>query len=169
MKPTVAQLSEVRNRTGLGVMEISKAFASSSAYEEVIETLKSRGTIISENRKDKSALVRKLYTYLHHNSRFAAIIEIATETDFAANSAILAEYAKDIVMQAAVMPFEDVDDLLKQDFFKDPTFNLADLIVVASGQLKEKVQLTFAVRREVDLPCKKCQFLDCSCPDGIIQ
>ena len=85
-----------------------------------------------------------------HNGRVGVLVEIGLDTSFTAGMAEFKQLAKDIALQVAAAPISDIEALMAQNFVKDPTLSIAQLLGNASRQLGERIVVTRFVRWETD-------------------
>lgn len=76
--------------------------------------------------------------YTHSNGRVGALIEILTETDFAARTELFQSLARDLAMQVAAMGEEDI---LNQSFIKNPEVTVKSYLEEAQKELGEEIRL----------------------------
>lgn len=103
---TVEQIKELRSLTGAGVSSVKEALENSNGNtEEAIKYLREKGIAKGEKRKDKVAKNGTLGVYIHNNNKLVVVVEVASETDFAANTPDMQKFAKDLAIHiAAVNP-----------------------------------------------------------------
>lgn len=103
---TIEEIKELRKLTGAGVNAVREALdASNGNFDEAVKYLRSKGMAKAEKRKGKVAENGILGTYVHSNSRFMAVVEVACETDFAAKSEDMVKFANGLALHiAAVNP-----------------------------------------------------------------
>jgi len=96
---------ELRNRTGAGMMECKSALEEAgSDMEKAIEVLRRKGVAkAAKKTAERTASEGMIATYLHHNKRLAAMVELLCETDFSARTDEFQALANDIAMQVAAM------------------------------------------------------------------
>ncbi len=119
---TLDQIKELRTLSGAGVNAVKEALEKSNDnMENAMKYLREKGIAKAEKRKDKVASNGILGTYIHGNSKLVVVVEIACETDFAADSQDMKTFAKDLALHiAAVNPkyisVESVDkDILDEE------------------------------------------------------
>lgn len=106
---------ELRERTGVGMMDCKKALEESNGdVTQAIEILRKKGTAVALKRADKETSEGVVHAYIHPGARVGVLVEINCETDFVANTADIKQFAQDICMHiAALKPLylnpEDVD------------------------------------------------------------
>jgi len=76
-------------------------------------------------------------------------VELASETDFVARGEEFKQLARSIAMQVAAMEPEDVDELLKQDYIKEPGKTIGDLVTTLAASTGENVQVRRIARFEL--------------------
>lgn len=180
---------ELRNRTSAGMVDCKQALEEAGGdMDKAIEILKKKGAIkAAKKAAERTAAEGILATYLHHNKKLAAIVELACETDFVARNEAFVALAADLALQVAAMdpvyvspeaiPADAVekkkqefmaemaedkkpDDikakiiegklnkwytevcLTKQNFIKDDTKVIEQLISELSGTIGEKIMVT---------------------------
>ncbi len=117
---TVEQIKELRGQTGAGVSAVREALEHSNGNtEEAIKYLREKGIAKGEKRKDKVAKNGTLGVYIHNNNKLVVVVEVASETDFAANTPDMQKFAKELAMHiAAVNPLyitvESIDEKTMQ-------------------------------------------------------
>lgn len=96
---------ELRNRTGAGMVDCKKALDEAGGdMEKAIEVLKSKGAIKAAKKSaEREATEGILATYVHHNTKLAAMIELSCETDFVARTDEFKRLAQDLALQVAAM------------------------------------------------------------------
>lgn len=121
---------ELRNRTGAGIVDAKKALEESGGdMDKAIEILKQKGAIkAAKKTAERTAAEGLLATYLHHNGKLAAIVELTCETDFVARNEEFKQLANDLALQVAAMdpqyvspetiPAEDIEKK-RQEFLAE--------------------------------------------------
>src|SRR5439155_27233624 len=108
-------IQELRDRTGLGLMDCRKALEEANGdITAAIELLRKKGAAVASKRAGRSTSEGVIHAYVHPGDRLSVIIEINCETDFVANTDDVRHFAKDVCMHIAAMkPLylkpEDVD------------------------------------------------------------
>lgn len=87
MSITAAQVNELRQKTGAGMMDCKKALIEANGdFEKAIEILRKKGASVAAKRAEKSANEGMIATKVSENGKFATIVEVNCETDFVAKS-----------------------------------------------------------------------------------
>ncbi len=81
------EVSELRQRTGAGMMECKKALEETSGdVEKAIEYLRKKGIAKAEKRVGREASEGLISSYIHHNGKVGVLVEVNCETDFVART-----------------------------------------------------------------------------------
>lgn len=137
---TMEIIQKLREETGAGVMDAKKALTESAGdYAKAVELVRAKGAERAEGRAERATGAGHIETYVH-GGRIGVMLEMRAETDFVVRSELFQATAKDIALHIAAMPgVETVDELLAQDFIKNPEKTVGDLITEVGAQTGEKV------------------------------
>jgi elongation factor Ts len=95
---------ELRQRTGVGMMECKKALAESDGdVEKAIETLRKKGAAKAAAKAERAASEGVVESYIHPGGRVGVLVEINCETDFVARTDDFQALARNIAMHIAAM------------------------------------------------------------------
>jgi elongation factor Ts len=99
---TAKEVSELRQRTGAGMMDCKKALESTNGdMDAAVELLRKSGAAKAEKRVGKVASEGLVGSYIHHNGRVGVIVELNCETDFVARTEDFKTLAKAIAEHIA--------------------------------------------------------------------
>jgi elongation factor Ts len=99
---TLAQVKELRERTGAGVVDCQKALAETSGdVEKAIIFLREKGLATAAKRAGRTAAQGLVYAYIHGGGKIGVLVEVNCETDFVARTEEFQRLVKDIAMQIA--------------------------------------------------------------------
>ncbi|MDY0083737.1 MAG: translation elongation factor Ts [Ignavibacteriaceae bacterium] len=137
MAITAAQVNELRQKTGAGMMDCKKALTEANGdFEKAIEILRKKGASVASKRAEKSANEGIIVTKVSDNNKKASIIEVNCETDFVAKSEDFVKLAKAVVEAAFNSESSDAKQLLESDKV------LSDTFVDTMGKVGEKVEVS---------------------------
>jgi elongation factor Ts len=95
-------VSELRTRTGAGMMDCKRALEESSGdMDKAAELLRKKGIAKAEKRAGKVASQGVVVSYLHHNGQVGSLVELNCETDFVARTDDFQQLARDIALHVA--------------------------------------------------------------------
>jgi len=81
------EVSELRNRTGAGMMDCKAALAEAKGdMDAAIEILRKKGAMKAEKRAGRTAAEGLISSYIHHNGKIGVLVEVNCETDFVART-----------------------------------------------------------------------------------
>lgn len=112
---TSALVKELRERTGVGMMDCKKALeAVNGDMDAAIKYLREKGITKAEAKSTRETREGLVYSYIHSNNKMGVLVELNCETDFVAKTDDFVQLCKDIAMQiAATNPLaltpEDID------------------------------------------------------------
>ena len=185
MSISAQQVKELRDRSGVGMMDCKKALTESNGdLDKAFEILRKNGIAKAQKKASREAKEGSVVSYIHPGAKLGVLLELNCETDFVANTDDFKNLANDICMHiAATSPIsvnsDDVDDsiiakekeiyidqakksgkpdniiekmvegrikkffqenvLLEQNFVKDPSKTITDLITDKVSILGENI------------------------------
>ena len=99
---TAKDVSELRERTGAGMMECKRALEETQGnMEKAIEHLRAKGIAKAEKRAGRAASEGIIGYYVHHNGKVGVLVEVNCETDFVARTDDFKNLAKMIAEHIA--------------------------------------------------------------------
>ena len=102
MAITAKLVSDLRSRTGAGIMDCKKALTETNGnIDEAIQKLREQGLKASEVKGSRAAEEGLIVSYIHPGSRVGTLVELNCETDFVARTEQFQALAKEIAMQVA--------------------------------------------------------------------
>lgn len=146
----IEEIKKLREKTGAGVMDVKKALAESKGdVKKAEEIIKKKGLARAKKKADREVGSGLVYAYLHQTGKIGAMVEMACETDFVASNEEFKELTKEIAMQVASMNPKDVNELLKQDYFRDGSKKVKEVIDELVGKIGENMKIVRFVRYEL--------------------
>ncbi len=115
MEISASQVKELREMTGVGMMDCKKALtATNGDMEAAVKYLREKGLSKAAAKAERATKEGRIYAYIHSNSKIGVLVEVNCETDFVARTDDFANLCKDIAMHiAASSPLavqaEDID------------------------------------------------------------
>jgi elongation factor Ts len=102
MDITADMVKDLRERTGIGMMECKSALAESQGdMDKAIEILRKRGHARAQAKACRAASQGIVGSYIHMNGRIGVLVEVNCESDFVARNAEFQELVKELAMQVA--------------------------------------------------------------------
>lgn len=139
MKNDLVKIKELRGKTGISIGECRAALEKANGdIKKAVEFLKQRGVEIAEKKSTRAVGAGLVETYVHAG-RVGAMVEIACETDFVARTDDFKNLVREIAMQVASMNPENVEDLEKQDYIRDSSLTIGDLVKNTIAKVGENI------------------------------
>ena len=102
MAITAAQVKELREATGVGMMECKKALTETNGdFEKALEWLRKKGIASAEKKAGRVAAEGVVESYIHMGGKIGVIVEVNCETDFVAKTPEFKAFVRDIAMHIA--------------------------------------------------------------------
>jgi elongation factor Ts len=111
---SAAQVKELREATGAGVLDCRKALIETKGdFDKAVVYLREKGLAAAAKRADREARQGVLDLYSHGNGRVGVMVEVNCETDFVARTEEFRRFAHEVALQvAAANPhYVDVTDV----------------------------------------------------------
>jgi elongation factor Ts len=110
---SASMVKELRERTGLGMMDCKKALADADGdMDKAIEDLRKASGLKAAKKASRVAAEGIVMTQVAEDGNYGAIIEINSETDFVARDDNFLAFSKDVLNVAFANSDADVDALL---------------------------------------------------------
>jgi len=145
MAITAAQVNELRQKTGAGMMDCKEALTEANGdFEKAIEILRKKGASVASKRADKSANEGIVVAKISDDHKKAAIIEVNCETDFVAKSDDFVKLANEIVETTFNSEISNAQQLLESNK------SLSDKVVDVMGKVGEKIEISRVLTEKAD-------------------
>jgi elongation factor Ts len=154
MTISAALVKELRERTGLGMMDCKKALVETNGDIEVaIENLRKSGQAKAAKKAGRIAAEGTIRVYVSADGKKAGIIEVNCETDFVGRGEILQGYA-DQVLATAVKSAENALD------------KLAALTLEGESVTVEEKRLSMVQEIGENIQIRRVEFIEA--PEGVV-
>jgi elongation factor Ts len=154
---SAAQVKELRDKTGAGIMDSKRALEEADGNIEKAEVLLNEKGLASAAKKvGRQTSEGLVVSYIHTGGRVGSMIELNCETDFVARTDDFEGLGRNLAMQIAAMSPrfvdrasvpDDVDDvkdeelLLEQEYIRDSSIKISELVKDSIGKLGENIQI----------------------------
>jgi len=102
MDITADKVKELRERTGIGMMECKAALAECDCdMDKAVEWLRKKGYARAEAKSSRAAKEGVVGSYIHMNGRIGVLVEVNCESDFVARNCEFQDLVKELAMQIA--------------------------------------------------------------------
>ena len=104
MEISADAIKELRQRTGVGVMDCKKALSECKGnVNEAIDFLRRKGLAKAAKRAGRQTAEGLITAYIHPGGKIGVLVDIDCETDFVARTEDFQNLAKEIAMHVAAM------------------------------------------------------------------
>lgn len=146
-KDIISKVKKLREETELSIMDIKKALEEAKGDEKSAkQILKAKGLKSVAKRAEKETKQGLVASYTHNNGKIGVLVELLCETDFVARGDDFVQLSRDLCLQVAAMGKKDLE---KQDFIKDSSKKIGDLIKELIAKLGENIKLGRVERFEI--------------------
>ena len=104
MEISAGAIKELRQRTGVGVMDCKKALEECAGnIDEAIDLLRKKGLAKAAKRVGRATTEGLISAYIHPGAKIGVLVDVNCETDFVARTKDFQNLAKEIAMHVAAM------------------------------------------------------------------
>lgn len=141
MEISSVQLKELRDKTGISVMQCKRALEEAGGdMEKAVIILKKKRSEAADKKSDRALGAGAVGSYVHNTNEVAAMVLLASETDFVSKNEEFVALAKDIAMHvAATNPTYISKDQLPADAIEKAKEVFAPELEGKPEDMKEKI------------------------------
>jgi elongation factor Ts len=122
MEISAKMVKDLREKTGLGMMDCKKALVESAGdLDKAVEYLRKKGALKAATREGRATSEGRIGSYIHMNGKIGVLVELNCESDFVAKTDQFAELVKDLCMHVAasspqwISPDEVPEDVVAKE------------------------------------------------------
>ena len=146
---TAKLVSELREKTGAGMMDCKKALGEVNGdIEKAVDYLRQKGLAAAQKKQSRIAAEGTIGSYIH-SGRIGVMVEVNCETDFVAASEDFKSFVKDVAMHIAA-----ADPKFVRSSEMDQAFVERE-IAIYTAQLKEEGKPEAMISKIVEGKVKK--------------
>jgi elongation factor Ts len=141
-KTSMEDIKKHRDLTGAGVLDIKNAMEDSDGdFEKAKEDLIKKGKAKAAKKAERDASDGLVYSYIHNGGKVGSLILMACETDFVAKTDDFQNLCKEVAMQICTGDYDSVKQLLDDEYIRDGSKTVRDLVTEAIAKLGENIEL----------------------------
>ncbi len=141
MAITAAQVKELRESTGAGMMECKKALTETNGdMEAAVEWLRKNGAMKAVKKASRIAAEGLCFVACEDDQK-AAVVEVNSETDFVAKNETFREYVAQVGAQALHTEAADIDAFLNEKWEADPSKTVNEKLIEMIAVISEKLSI----------------------------
>lgn len=139
---TAAQVKDLREKTGAGMMDCKKVLTETDGdMEKAMELLRERGIAKAAKKSDRIAAEGLVECYIAEDGKVGSIVEINSETDFVAKNEDFKNFVMDVAEQVAVKNPKDVEELLGQESMKEAGKTIKEVLTDKIAKIGENMNI----------------------------
>ena len=150
MAITAAQVKELREMTGAGMMDCKKALtATEGDMDKAVEFLREKGLATAQKKANRVAAEGLCKTLVADDAKNAVVVEVNSETDFVAKNEKFQQYVADVAAQALTTTAADIDAFLAEAWALDTTKTVKEALAAQIAVIGENMNIRrFAQMKE---------------------
>jgi elongation factor Ts len=150
MAVDVKQIKQLRDETQASIADCRVVLEEAKGnYEKAVELLKKKGIERAEKKATRETGQGLIEAYIHQNGKVGVLVKVLCETDFVARTDDFKHLLHEIAMQIAAMNPKNVEALLKQEYIRDGSVTIENLIKQTIGKLGENIKVESFIRYEI--------------------
>lgn len=143
-------IKKLREETQAPVMEVKRALEETRGDpEKAKKILTEKAMIRAEEKKERKAGDGMVFSYVHAGGKVGVLLDLRCETDFVARTDTFQNLGKELCLQIASMDPEDVEKLLEQEYVRDPSKKVGDLVGESAGTVGENIRVERFTRYQI--------------------
>jgi elongation factor Ts len=141
MAITAAQVKELREATGAGMMDCKKALMETNGdMDAAVEVLRKKGQAKAEKKASRIA-AEGICLIACDDDQKAAVVEVNSETDFVAQNEKFRTYVAKVADQALKTEAKDIDAFMAEPWIEDGSKTVSEALVDMIAVISEKLSI----------------------------
>ena len=154
MAITAAQVKELREMTGAGMMDCKKALTSTDGdMDKAVEFLREKGLATAQKKASRIAAEGLCKTLVTEDGKKAVVVEVNAETDFVAKNEKFQNYVAEVAKQVLTTEATDVDAFMEEKWQGDAAKTVKDALVEQVAVIGENLKIRRFEKVSADNGC----------------
>lgn len=142
MAITAAQVKELREMTGAGMMDCKKALAATEGdMDKAVEYLREHGIAAAEKKADRIAAEGIVMLLSGDDNKKAVVVEVNSETDFVAKNENFRDFVGEVCAHVMDSNAENVEALLAENWKFDNSKTVQDQLTAEIAVIGENMNI----------------------------
>ncbi len=142
MAITAAQVKELREISGAGMMDCKKALAACDGdMDKAIDFLRENGQMKAAKKADRIAAEGLTEGIVTEDGKTAAVVEVNSETDFVAKNDLFQGYVHQVAQQALASDAADLDAFMAEKWIGDESKTVAEALTEEIAVISENLKI----------------------------
>ena len=150
MKYSIDDVKKLRGETSASIADCREVLEEAKGdMKRAEELLRKKGFEKAAKKGDRVTEQGLVESYIHANGKIGVLVELLCETDFVVRTDEFKHLAHEIALQVSAMNPKDVKELLNQEYIRDASKKIDDLIKETIAKLGENIILKRFSRIEI--------------------
>ena len=142
MAITAAMVKELRELTGVGMLDCKKALAETDGdMDKAVEFLREKGLAASAKKAGRIAAEGIVVVKVTDDNKTGVMVEVNSETDFVAKNPVFVEYVGQVADQVIGSDAADIDALLEETWKAEPEYTVAQALSQKVAVIGENLKI----------------------------
>ena len=139
---TAAQVKELREKTGAGMMDCKKVLTETDGeMEKAIELLRERGIAKAAKKSGWVAAEGLVDWFVSDDGKVGAIVEVKADTDFVAKNLVFRDFVMDVAKQVVEKNPANVEELLAQESISEAGKTVQEVLTNKIATIGENMNI----------------------------
>ena len=135
-------IKKVREETGAGMLDVKLALEKHDGDAgKAKKELAKKGAVKAAKKQERTAGDGLIHAYIHSGGKVGSLVHLGCETYFVAKTDDFKKLCNEIAMQVAAGEYKNISELLNDDYIRDPSKKISDLITEVIAKTGEKIEL----------------------------
>ena len=135
----ISEVKRLRELTGVGITDAKAALVETGGdFDKALQAMRKAGLTKADKRSERETRAGLIASYVH-DGRIGVLVEVNCETDFVAKTDEFKELVKNLCLHLAASEPQNVEELLKQSFVKNPDQIVGDYVKEHIAKLGENI------------------------------
>ena len=142
MAITAAQVKELREMTGAGMMDCKKALTETNGdMDQAVEYLREKGLAKAQKKASRIAAEGLCKTLVAEDGQSAVVVEVNSETDFVAKNEKFQNYVAQVAEQALKTEAADIEAFLAEEWIHEAGKSVKDALAAQVAVIGENMNI----------------------------
>jgi len=142
MAITAAMVKELREMTGVGMLDCKKALAETDGdMDKAVEYLREKGLAASAKKAGRIAAEGIAYVKVADDNKAGVVVEVNSETDFVAKNPVFVEYVAQVADQALASEATTMEAFMEETWKAEPEYTVAQALSQKVAVIGENLKI----------------------------
>ena len=142
MAITAAMVKELREMTGVGMLDCKKALAETDGdMEKAVEYLREKGLAASAKKAGRIAAEGVAFVKVSDDNKVGVVVEVNSETDFVAKNPVFGEYVAQVAEQVLTSDAETMEAFMEETWKAEPEYTVAQALSQKVAVIGENLKI----------------------------